>query len=104
MRTAAHTPSAVIASATSRNGMCDVTRDVHSAPVMLNSLTKPVDAELFLQVTKLVLLREAAQAHRVLVERREHDAVDLAALRGVRGRFERGQRGAAAGLASLRPA
>ena len=104
MRTAAHTPSSVIASATSRNGMCDVTRDVHRAPVTLNSLTKPVDAEFFLQVAKLVFLRETAEAHRVLVERREHDAVDLAALRGVRGRFERGQRRAPAGLASPRPA
>ena len=59
------------------------------------------DAELFLQVTKLVLLREAAEAHRVLVERREHDAVDFAALRGVGGRFERDQRRVAAGLRRL---
>ncbi len=42
MRTASTTPSAVIASATSRSGMCEVTREVHSSPVMLNSQTKPV--------------------------------------------------------------
>ncbi len=59
------------------------------------------DAEFFLQVAELVLLREAAQAHRVLVERREHDAVDFAALGGIGRRFERGQRGATAGLRRL---
>ena len=41
MRTASTTPSPVIASATSRSGTCDVTRDVHRSPVMLNSLVKP---------------------------------------------------------------
>ena len=59
------------------------------------------DAEFFLQVAKLVFLRETAEAHRVLVERREHDAVDLAAFRGVRRRLERGQRRAPAGLGRL---
>jgi hypothetical protein len=42
MQKADETPSPVIASATARSGMCDVTRDVHKAPVTLNSLTKPV--------------------------------------------------------------
>jgi hypothetical protein len=101
MRTAAATPSSVIAPATSRSGMCDVTREVHSEPVMLNSLTKPSTPERVLQVAKLVLVLETAEAHRVLVERREDDAVDLAALCRTGSRLEGDQRRPPAGFRRL---
>jgi hypothetical protein len=86
MRTAGD-PSSVIAPATSRNE-CDVTRDVHNAPVMLNSLTKPMTPN-FLQITELVFLRETAEAHRALLSG-ANDAVDLPRFR--RPPPERGQR------------
>jgi hypothetical protein len=43
--TASPTPSTVMWLATSFSGMCEVTREVQSDPVRLNSQTKPVTAK-----------------------------------------------------------